>query len=253
MDSRRADFLFPFPVEALFCMAWMAMSRNICWQSVLMPYKKEIAFGEQGQAMQDGKFGLSEFNPDQEKESRHGLFRLGCVPGNGDDGPSPGCCLACRPEAEGGREGGRPVRTGTWRKCAPSGPDPGEGPQAPGGERKTRRPQGGSVLTLRAISRGPCFSSNPSSVSLRGVLSVSGRPGRCPGAGIHGLAEAPGHRPGRRDRPRAFPRAAVAAAFAFRRLLSAVACFRSSGACRALASASWPWRASLPRPPVRAA
>ena len=71
---------------------------------------------------------------------------------------------------------------------------------------KSRRSQRGSALTLCAISRGPCCRSNPSSVSLRGVLSVDGRPGRCPGAGVHGQTEAPGHRPRRRDRPQAFPK-----------------------------------------------
>ena len=61
--------------------------------------------------------------------------------------------------------------------------------------------QGESVLTLRAISRGSCCNSNPSSVSFQGALSASGQPDRCPVAGIHGLTEAPGHRPGWRDHP----------------------------------------------------
>jgi len=61
-----------------------------------------------------------------------------------------------------------------------------------------------------------------------------------------------GHRP-RATAPGGFPGAAVATVGAFRRLVSAAACFRSSGACRAPAPASWPWRASLPRPPARAA
>ena len=81
-----------------------------------------------------------------------------------------------------------------------------EVPGAFGATRLRSGCQGGSVLALRAFSRGPHGSSDPSSVSFQGGRSASGRLDRCPGAGIHGLAEAPGHRPGTRDRPPRFPK-----------------------------------------------